>query len=466
MSLLDRLEQLKQRLSTRPQFKRLQSQRNQSRDPYVFQIGFDFGTSYSKCVIRDRDKAFVFSFDLQGKTEFLLSSSILYRDGFFSTNTANQLYPEHGLWYIKMALVELAHRNFSAPVLEHFNTAAGAAPGSIKLQNFVLSAALFYLSRALGKIRSYILSRYPDYGKHERDDMFVTMAIPVSNMADRETETLFLRLLKKAWAMACDDSHMAESASWKEMAGLIAKPTPARRECKVYPEVSANIQVFLHSPASPGRTTNIYLVTDIGAGTVDQCCFTFYNRDREEDKLNYLSAQVFELGSSVIDQLCANEYGHDVEYWRKQKENGSEDKHLHRVLDHVSLKLSNKFVAVSLRELTDHLYRGNGLSPDNTVCRLCYILFSGGGDMDHPYHTAVLNGLRRKMGLPIREVMDGSYTEQWASRIINVQKPGDLELPKGCEHWMKRLLVAYGLSFYDLPGNRFPDETAIAQNQE
>ena len=86
MSLLDRLEQLKQRLSTRPQFKRLQSQRNQSRDPYVFQIGFDFGTSYSKCVIRDRDKAFVFSFDLQGKTEFLLSSSILYRDGFFSTN--------------------------------------------------------------------------------------------------------------------------------------------------------------------------------------------------------------------------------------------------------------------------------------------------------------------------------------------------------------------------------------------
>ena len=86
--------------------------------------------------------------------------------------------------------------------------------------------------------------------------------------------------------------------------------------------------------------------------------------------------------------------------------------------------------------------------------------------MDHPYHTAVLNGLRRKMGLPIREVMDGSYTEQWASRIINVQKPGDLELPKGCEHWMKRLLVAYGLSFYDLPGNRFPDETAIAQNQE
>ena len=86
MSLLDRLEQLKQRLSTRPQFKRPQSQRNQSRDPYVFQIGFDFGTSYSKCVIRDRDKAFVFSFDLQGKREFLLSSSILYRDGFFSTN--------------------------------------------------------------------------------------------------------------------------------------------------------------------------------------------------------------------------------------------------------------------------------------------------------------------------------------------------------------------------------------------
>ena len=246
MSLLDRLEQLKQRLSTRPQFKRPQFQRDQSRDPYVFQIGFDFGTSYSKCVIRDRDKAFVFSFDLQGKTEFLLSSSILYRDGFFSTNTANQLYPEHGLWYIKMALVELAHRNFSAPVLERFNKAAGAAPGSIKLQNFVLSAALFYLSRALGKIRSFILMRYPDYGKHERDDMFVTMAIPVSNMADRETETLFLRLLKKAWAMACTDSPMAESASWKEMAGLIAKHGAKARAGVLLDTAAAGVGCFAY----------------------------------------------------------------------------------------------------------------------------------------------------------------------------------------------------------------------------
>ena len=33
------------------------------RDPYVFQIGFDFGTSFSKFVYRDlaKDKSFVFT---------------------------------------------------------------------------------------------------------------------------------------------------------------------------------------------------------------------------------------------------------------------------------------------------------------------------------------------------------------------------------------------------------------------
>jgi len=56
-----------------------------SRQPYLIQIGFDFGTSYSKCVCRDvmTDKAWVHIPNKCRGQElpFLLSGALIARDG-------------------------------------------------------------------------------------------------------------------------------------------------------------------------------------------------------------------------------------------------------------------------------------------------------------------------------------------------------------------------------------------------
>lgn len=460
MSIQDRLRALKQRIAHTPQRRTSQ---------YIFQLGFDFGTSYSKCIYRElhRNRAWVFTFtDSQGRQQYLLSSSIRYRNGVFSLNAANVQYPENGLWHIKMALADMAAKRFNSPVLTPFYVASGARPGSARFESFVKCAALFFLSQALRAIRKHILASFPDYGAHPQDEMYVTMAIPVSNMADRDTEALFLQLLGKAWNLACGtELPDVSDIRWETMELLLKKPQPADDVCSVYPEVSANIQAFINSAASPGRTSNIYLLTDTGAGTVDQCCFTFYNRQGHEDSVNYFAASIFELGSGVIDRRCVEQFGGDVEQWRVVKESGN-IRRIYRAVTGIENELRNNVAGQTLKQLQRHLYDGHGVWSPDSIRHYVFLIFAGGGDMNMPYHTAVIDSLRQAFGLPVQHMRDGTTRkEQWENRVITMPVPADLELPDGCGHWMKRLYVAYGISFNrrELPAVRLPDETALPQ---
>ncbi len=464
MSLQDRLNKLKQSIARKPQKRTAQ---------YIIQVGFDFGTSYSKCVYRElrRNRAWVFTFKdsqgSQGKDQFLLSSSIVYRDGCFMPNAANVQYPEEGgLWHIKMALADIAAKRYNSPVLTPFAKASGLRPGKDGFADFVKCAALFFLTRALTLVRKCILERFPDYGAHPQDDMYVTMAIPVSNITDKATEALFLQLLRKAWDIACSsDAPALDKITLTDMETLLNRKLLTRRFCAVYPEVSANLQAFINSPASPGRSSNIYLFTDTGAGTVDQCCFTFYNKQGQGDSLNYLAARVFQLGSGVIEQICARKFGGTVEQWRKQKESGRDSPLIDRALTLVEDKLYTSVSTQTLPQLQDHLYIGHGVFPPDTIRQYVFLIFTGGGDKNCPYHTAVIQGLKKKYGYPRRLADSTSRKERWENRVITMPTPKDLELPAGCEHWMKRLFVAYGISFNisELPTARLPHETALPQ---
>ena len=77
--------------------------------------------------------------------------------------------------------------------------------------------------------------------------------------------------------------------------------------------------------------------------------------------------------------------------------------------------------------------------------------------MKHPYHTSVIEALQSFFGNPLQD--DGSSAKAlWEDRVIQIDTPLDLNLPKGCKNWMKRLYVAYGLSFKyeELPEHWYP----------
>lgn len=436
-----------------------------NRDAYVFQIGFDFGTSYSKCIIREltKDQAFVFTFDHNGRAEYLISSTIIYQNNRFRINSENVQYPENGIWHIKMALVDIAHNNFTSPTLSQYNKSAGLIPGSPEQKKFVKSACLFYLAKTFGRIHEEIYRRFPDFGTHEGDDIFINMAIPVRDFEDKKTIDLFEELLEKSWSAVENNKNFSEQPTLEEMNLLLGQVITSKDKCRVYPEVSSNIQAFIKSPMFAGKSSDIYLVSDTGSGTVDQCCFTFYDPDLYEDTINYLSAQVFKLGSGRIELKCAEKFGGDIDKWRYFKEENINDKlsKINFIKNDILGDLRQSIVKYTIPQLYNHLYKGRNVDPTSTIKRKLYIIFSGGGDVDMPYHQAVIHALQYKFGSPIND--SSNRKEDWVdNRIIPIiDIPTNLEIPGNRKDWMKRLFVAYGLSFGALPKYMLPKETEI-----
>jgi hypothetical protein len=122
-----------------------------TRQPYFIQIGFDFGTSYSKCVCRDvvTGKAWVHipvRSDVQ-EQPFLIPSVIKQKDGILSVvdNPAYH-YPENGLYHLKQAMVKTAMKQWDDPVLTAYKESIGTTE-PYRIRDFVKSSAVFYLAR-------------------------------------------------------------------------------------------------------------------------------------------------------------------------------------------------------------------------------------------------------------------------------------------------------------------------------
>ncbi|MDP2268547.1 MAG: hypothetical protein Q8K46_05190, partial [Deltaproteobacteria bacterium] len=98
--------------------------------PYLIQIGFDFGTSYSKCICRDvnTEKAWVYIPPKSKDYEypFLIPGAMLINDGMLRHVENQEIhYPENGLYHLKHALVKTALQQLDDPVLAVYKNANG-----------------------------------------------------------------------------------------------------------------------------------------------------------------------------------------------------------------------------------------------------------------------------------------------------------------------------------------------------
>ena len=75
-----------------------QSSRNY---PYTIQIGFDWGSLYSKCIYREIHNNQAFVYTLNNSDALLISSSIIFKNDTFIFNNKNIKNPENGLYNIK-----------------------------------------------------------------------------------------------------------------------------------------------------------------------------------------------------------------------------------------------------------------------------------------------------------------------------------------------------------------------------
>lgn len=410
--------------------------RRPQREPYFVQIGLDFGTAYSKCVCRDlvTNKAWIYkpAGSEYNEYPFLISSVILLRKGKLShVEDTGCDYHADGLYHLKQALEKVALGKLNDPVLDHYRN-FGFSSNSEQFAKFIESCAAYFLAGILGEIRKNVRQRLPGFGLHPDDYMAVNMGIPIADAERAEVNSLYQKVLYEAWLLADQLSgHPSIDISEvdKLISDVVQKESSSFREaCFIYPETSANVQGFVRSRVSiPG----IYLFSDTGAGTVDQSIFIFLRTDHGEH-LTYLYGSVIPLGSSLIERQAALASGKvdwsELEAWKKKKEAGE---------NHPMLTQAKKKIYEELTRRTESTLVGakKKLIVKEQLNEI-RVIFGGGGHCEYPYEKAVL-----------RPFSGGLFRRDISPDVVGMPLPHDLELEAGQIRWMRRLSVAYGLSF-------------------
>jgi hypothetical protein len=418
-------------------------------EPFIIQIGLDFGTCYAKCVCRDlvTDRAWVHL--PQGPRNqplpFLVPCSLLVREGLFAKNSNIDIhYPDPGLYHLKPAIAAVGREEWNSPVLELYKRYAGTTDNAA-LVDFVLAAATYLLAHLLGDIRRGIRQRLDDFGRHRSDVMLVNMAIPVADMSQPQVAKLFQDVLCRAWTLA-DNAEILELATPARQFALLSEAAASSATdsaCYLYPEVSASVQGYVRSRSAREAT---YVCADVGAGTVDMSLFIFHRQD-SIDCLTYLDARVLPLGSSQIEISAADSDAMPgvvaLENLRRNKEQeerkGAIEAARTKIWGTLAEEVRQMFMAGARKgQLPEELARAGALR-------------IGGGYAHYPYGDALESGFDRVFRVHGQEL-----------KPVGIAQPRDLEHLDGHAEWMKRLYVAYGLSFFrdNLSRQMYPHELA------
>jgi len=410
-------------------------------EPLIVQIGFDFGTAYSKCICRDiiTNKAWIhIPSEVDDKELPFLIRGVLYiEDGKLKKlKKSTSLKEENVLYNLKQALEKVALQEWGDPILRTYSTAIGTKDPK-KLSSFIEACSVYFLAGALGDVKANVRKRLNALKSLPDDYMAVNLALPVADAERPKINKTYHRVLCTAWQLA-DTIAGHPPIALNELEGLLCCYDASLQEaCFIYPEVSANVQGFVRSRASsPG----IYLFSDTGAGTVDQGIFIFDRDSEKKEYLSYLHGSVLPLGSSYLERFAA-EYSEEVsfsklEYWRVIKERGESSKELDKARNRISEQLAKdttKTIESSLKKLfvKDQI---NGIR----------MIFGGGGHCNNPYQSAAM-----------RPFAGSTFKKPFTPDIVGLPHPHDLDIAPGEERWLHRLSVAYGLSFLKNELTRF-----------
>lgn len=208
-------------------------------------LGFDFGTSSSKVVIGDRGlkQAFAVPFcDAVGIDIFLLPSRLYFKEGRFSLQDTG-----------------------CALVLNDLKLALMADPDDTDLQSRIVA----YLALAIRHARGWLFQEHAQSYAQTQLVWTLALGLPADQTTSGMLTELFRRLALAAW-------HVAGGASELTPADIAQSLTQSPKddvEIVVMPEIAAQIYGFVSSRSFDPNARNIFLLADVGAGTVDASLF-------------------------------------------------------------------------------------------------------------------------------------------------------------------------------------------------
>lgn len=246
-------------------------------------LGVDFGTSSVKVVIGDSalGKSFVVPFSNQeGIEQYLLPSRLFQTASQFSLASGSE-----------------CHRDLKLAFL--------AAPQDQNNQVRVVA----FLALVIQRARAWLLTHHAQ--TYRRTQLFwkLSVGLPAAHYQDSTLFEPFTQLCAVAWAVAGQAVPVNEPTIL-ELLQQQQSATDSDRDAEVMvvPEIAAQIYGFVVSTSFDRKANNIFVMADVGAGTVDASLFrVFPARGGKWD---------FEFFTSVVQPHgVSNLHRHRVDWW-------------------------------------------------------------------------------------------------------------------------------------------------------
>jgi hypothetical protein len=254
-------------------------------------LGLDFGTSSVKTVIGDSalGKAFAVPFRKgDGIKRYLLPSRL--------HETASR-YSFDG--------VGTAHRDLKLALI--------ADPGNPERREHVVA----FLALVIRHARGWLFTTHRDVYRRSRLVWKLVIGLPAAYHLDNELFQLFTKVGQAAWLAACDHGEVS-ALSVKDALSKAERTNPDSGphtededvEVSIVPEIAAQIYGFVNSSRFDKNTPNIYLLADVGAGSVDSALF--HVKPARGGRWD------FEFFTSVVEPHgVMNLHRHRVSWWQE-----------------------------------------------------------------------------------------------------------------------------------------------------
>jgi hypothetical protein len=216
-------------------------------------IGLDFGTSCVKVIVGDRSlgRAFAVPFiDDIGIAGYLLPSHLWETNGRYSLESGEKI-----------------HRNLKLSLLASGDTSESQR------------RATAFLALILRHVRTWLFTQHNEIYNGTRIVWKLVLGMPAENYANNLLVGNFHVLAKSAWGLAGDhhkdiyvdlvDQIIAKVSELEK----VGESQALSEEFDVVPELSAQIYGFLRSNQFDQNAENIFVMADVGAGTVDSALF-------------------------------------------------------------------------------------------------------------------------------------------------------------------------------------------------
>ena len=259
-------------------------------------LGLDFGTSCVKVVIGDSalGKAFAVPFcNADGIRKFLLPSRLCQTGRVFSAETGTHTYRD-----LKLSLL--------------------ASPDNPILQQRVVA----FLALIIRRARGWLLTEHAATYRRTAILWKLAVGLPAAQHHQTPLSALFERLGLAAWIVAGEPSEVTDTAIQALLSGDAESCTAGSEiEITVVPEIAAQIYGFVASNSFDKKAANIYLMADVGSGTVDSSLFHV--------KQGKGGRWDFEFYTSVVEPNgVSNLHRHRVNWWGEALANAGAAKRL------------------------------------------------------------------------------------------------------------------------------------------